>query len=284
MSRLGAVAQRGQRMTEPLKDEAAQHEGQRRYFDKAYASIGAYRLENWRLSYIQRIFEDLKVRACGPDYRYLDVGIGGMGYTSIEAAREGAESWGVDISEVAVASATRLGAQALGPELAPRCRFAVSPAEQLPFPDAHFNGVSCIAVLEHVVRDQEAMAELGRVTTPGGRVYVTVPHSFSKTPWPLAVLNWVNDKMVGHLRHYSVSELEQAMAAGGLTPVKTVYHGHLVKLWQFLRGFVDKSLAEPDSPAWWAMEKKDLDAWQDERASMLSMVFEKRMINQQEES
>jgi ubiquinone/menaquinone biosynthesis C-methylase UbiE len=262
-------------MTEKAAEEQRQHEHQKAYFDRAYGRIDGYQLENWRLSYIDRIFADLKVRGCGSGYRFLDVGIGGMGYTSVEAAREGAEAWGVDLSEVAVASARRVAGLALDAAQAARCQFVVGPAEALPFPDGHFDGVSCIAVLEHIVRDRDAMAELVRVTRPGGRIYITVPHSFSKTPWPLAVLNWVNDKLVGHLRHYSPQALAESLGPG-CRALKTVYHGHLVKLWQFLLGFIDKSMAEPGSQRWWKMEKEDLDAWQDDRASMLSMVFEKR--------
>lgn len=261
-------------MTENTEKVEDQHAHQRAYFDKAYAGYQEYKLENWRKSYLTRIFGDLRIP--GPQgYKFLDVGIGGMGYTTIEAARLGAESWGIDLSQVAIESSRRLAVQVLDAEAAARCHFDLGPAETLPYADNSYDGVSCIAVLEHIVNDRQVLAQLVRVLKPGGRLYLVIPHSFSKTPWPLAILNWVNDKIVGHLRHYGREELATEMAALGAKEIKTVYHGHMAKFWQFLRGFVDKSMADPESPLWWKYEKQDLDAWQDERASMLSMVFEK---------
>ena len=51
-------------------------------------------------------------------------------------------------------------------------------AEDLPFPDASFDCVTCIEVLEHIparLRAQ-ALAEMRRVVRPGGRLVLRVPH------------------------------------------------------------------------------------------------------------
>ena len=257
----------------------AQHQGQRAYFDKAYSAYSGYQLENWRRSYIRRIFPELRL---GPGkakaaFKFLDVGIGGSGYTVIEGARLGASTWGVDLSESGVASARRMAADALPTEAQKRCHFECCPAEKLPFKDATFDAVSSIAVLEHVVEHEQAMAEIGRVLKPGGRAYVAVPHTYVKTPFLLGILNRINDRVVGHLRHYSADDLKNSFEGQGLQVVKVIYHAHSIKLLQFLLEKLRPAMKEPDSQVWWDLEQKDFDAWQDEHASMISVVVEKPM-------
>ena len=46
----------------------------------------------------------------------------------------------------------------------------------IPEPDAHFDLVLCYHVLEHIPDDRKAMAELYRITKPGGLVLAQVPH------------------------------------------------------------------------------------------------------------
>lgn len=46
---------------------------------------------------------------------------------------------------------------------------------QLPFAPAAFDAIVCTEVLEHVARDDHAVAELARVLKPGGLILVSVP-------------------------------------------------------------------------------------------------------------
>lgn len=48
-------------------------------------------------------------------------------------------------------------------------------AEVMPFKDASFDGVLCLAVLEHVKDPFQAAREIARVLKPGGRLYCVVP-------------------------------------------------------------------------------------------------------------
>src|SRR4051812_41243367 len=99
---------------------ASQRKSQQAYYDRHFSGYKSYALENWRLSYIERIFRELGIlgKKLKPSYHYLDVGVGGSGYTVIEAARAGATAWGVDLSEVGVANAARLSQEALPPAAA----------------------------------------------------------------------------------------------------------------------------------------------------------------------
>jgi ubiquinone/menaquinone biosynthesis C-methylase UbiE len=253
-----------------------QQQGQRRIFDAAYAGMDRYDLENWRVAYIQRIFPALGLRGRrAKGYRFLDVGIGGLGYTVVEAARLGADAWGVDLSPVGIRQAAASAAQTLTPAQLKRCRFRVSPAEELPFAAASFDGVASIAVLEHVAEHQRALAEIARVLKPGGRAYVAVPHCYAKTPWLLGLLNRINDRLVGHLRHYSRQDLADLAQACGLQVERVIYHGHSVKLLQFALERLLPSMRRPKDARWWRLEQRDRDQEHDDRASMISVVLHK---------
>jgi SAM-dependent methyltransferase len=54
----------------------------------------------------------------------------------------------------------------------------VADATRIPFPDSSFDLVICSEVLEHVYRSDLAIAELKRVTRPGGWLYLSTPFLF----------------------------------------------------------------------------------------------------------
>jgi SAM-dependent methyltransferase len=53
--------------------------------------------------------------------------------------------------------------------------FACADACSLPFPDASFDSTFCVAVLQHINDSSKAVAEMARVTRPGGRVLAVEP-------------------------------------------------------------------------------------------------------------
>ncbi len=104
----------------------------------------------------------------GSAARVLDVGCGTGEFTRrVATAEPQCEVLGVDILASSIDYA-RARHAALGPRL----RFATDDAFQLAQPDGQFDLVSCRHVLQAVPEPQRILAELVRVTRPGGWVHV----------------------------------------------------------------------------------------------------------------
>jgi len=90
----------------------------------------------------------------------------------------------------------------------------------LPFADGEFDRVVAAEILEHIPDDLSAIAELVRVTRPGGTVALTVPR------WLPEAINWklsadYHNVPGGHIRIYTDKELAAKAKAAGL-----VLEGH----------------------------------------------------------
>jgi SAM-dependent methyltransferase len=113
-------------------------------------------------AYKARTAELLRAR---PGGRYLEVGTGTGSDALAFAARFGVDVVGVDVSETMVAEARRRGlAEAF-----------VADAGALPFADMTFDGSWADRTFQHLERPERALAELVRVTKPGGLVVVVDP-------------------------------------------------------------------------------------------------------------
>ena len=92
----------------------------------------------------------------------LDVATG-TGWTARRVAARGARVTGIDFGEDVIRAA-----QELGPD--DRLEFLVGDAEDLPFPDGHFDGVISTFGVMFCRDPRRAAAELARVCKPGGRL------------------------------------------------------------------------------------------------------------------
>lgn len=132
---------------------------------------------------------------------------------------------------------------------------------QLPFADASFDCVLASEVLEHVVDDRRAMAELARVLRPGGVVAISVPRF-----GPEAV-NWALSAAYhgvegGHVRIYRLGQLLARLSAAGLRPTGRHYAHGLHSPYWWLRCLV--GVARDDHPLVAAYHR--LLVWEIERA------------------
>lgn len=58
--------------------------------------------------------------------------------------------------------------------------FAAADACHLPFPDASFDSVFCVAVLQHIGDVKRAVEQMARVTRPGGRIVAVEPDNSAR--------------------------------------------------------------------------------------------------------
>lgn len=261
-------------MLEESKSADRMHlNAQQRYFDDHYRTFKEYKLENWRRSFLERIFQNLEIRkdSTQRDDYYLDIGVGGSGYTVIEATKLGQRSIGVDLS---VEGIRRAKLFANGEGVGDSVGFVVCSAEHLPFKEKTFSKVSLVSVLEHLYDDKQAIKELSRVTKQEGRVFITVPNTY-KRMWPFLWLPYyLADKMSGHLRHYSEEDLVNRFKEAGLTVREIMYSAHLIKIAQiFLERFFRGS--KLTSRIWWNFERRDLSKKNGKMGLQLTVIFER---------
>jgi SAM-dependent methyltransferase len=114
---------------------------------------------------------------------------------------------------------------------------ALAPAERLPFADSSFDVVFSHEVIEHVVDDRLAAAEMVRVCATGGRIVLYCPnrlypfethghywrgrYHFGNTP----LINWLPDslrnRLAPHVRAYTGTALQRLFAS---QPVRLIHH------------------------------------------------------------
>jgi SAM-dependent methyltransferase len=85
--------------------------------------------------------------------------------------------------------------------------------ERLPFPDAEFHRVVVVDMLEHVSDDRRFVAELARITRPGGALIVNTPHRRDTALRRLRAALGQTDERHGHVRPgYTPAELVQLLS------------------------------------------------------------------------
>lgn len=98
----------------------------------------------------------------------------------------------------------------------------VAPVEAIPHPDATFDLVTCLDVIEHTPDDVASLRELRRVVRPGGWLVVTVP---------AYQLLWSSHDVANqHYRRYRRSQLRRAGVEAGWEPQGWTYFNSVLFL------------------------------------------------------
>jgi ubiquinone/menaquinone biosynthesis C-methylase UbiE len=128
-----------------------------------------------RYMMVRRFREVLRRAAPAPGQRVLDLGCG-WAYGTLWAAGRGCRATGVDLG------GDQLGfARALSAANGLPVGLVRGNAKALPFPDASFDRVFSVEMMEHVFRPDRAAVyrEIARVLAPGGRVALSTPNTAS---------------------------------------------------------------------------------------------------------
>ena len=80
----------------------------------------------------------------------------------------------------------------------------------------NFDTIICMGVIEHIKNDQKALANMGQLLVPGGRLIIFTP--------ALPGLYGESDSSIGHYRRYGKRELEQKLIGAGFRVEKNMYH------------------------------------------------------------
>jgi len=96
--------------------------------------------------------------------KLLDVACGSGGPALRIVAKTGCSLVGIDLHEQAISNANSLAAQR---SLKNRAEFrVVNASEALPFPDAHFDAITCVDAINHIPNRPSVMAQGARLLNP----------------------------------------------------------------------------------------------------------------------
>ncbi len=180
--------------------------------DEQYALM--YEVEDrlWWYRGMHRIFFTLleQSNVLQPGARILDAGCG-TGRLLTEYEARGASPFGVDFHPLALHYTAKRGHR----------RVTRGSVNALPYPDASFDLVSSIDVLEHAaVDDAAALREMQRVARPGGWVLATVP----AYRWLLSA----HDRAVHDARRYTARQVRALAESVDLHVEKLTYANSLL--------------------------------------------------------
>jgi ubiquinone/menaquinone biosynthesis C-methylase UbiE len=149
--------------------------------------------------------------ALDPGHRVIDVATGG-GHTAAALAGRCGRVVASDLTPSMLREARVLAAE----HRAGNVVFAAADAEALPFRDAVFDRVTCRIAPHHFPDVRTAVAEMTRVTRPGGRIGI-IDSVVPGEPSLDAFLNSVEKvRDPSHVRSYRVEEWLEFLAGAGL--------------------------------------------------------------------
>jgi SAM-dependent methyltransferase len=152
-----------------------------------------------------------------PGERALDAGCGTGIYTR-RLLERGAAVTGIDL-DLEMMGAARLKA--------PAATFVEADVTALPFPDSTFDLSLAVTLLCFVDDAERAVAELARVTRPGGRVVLAELNRWSLWAAWRRIKGWRGSETWRHVRFFSPGDLAILLRQGGARNIRTAAAAYL---------------------------------------------------------
>jgi SAM-dependent methyltransferase len=135
------------------------------------------------------------------------------------ASRQGAQAFGVDISEPIVHQART--AFAAAKDAPTRLQSAVGDVRAIPFRNGSFDAIYSMGTIEHFDETELAVEEIARVLKPGGRAIVGVPNRHDPFLRPLfaTILQAIGLYGYGYEKSYTRRALREVLERAGLEVV-----------------------------------------------------------------
>ena len=199
-----------------------------------YQEYFFFEQDNWWFVSRRRILMSLlrRLLPSRSDLEILDAGCGtGI---NLEYLNEFGRVTGVDVSEDAIEFCRKRGNE----------NVQRGDLTSLEWEDDRFDLVTVLDVIEHIDEDRAALAELIRVTKPGGHILITVP--------AFPALWSEHDEINHHRRRYRAGEIRDLVTASGCRIRKFTYMNaflfpiaYAVRTWQKVRRAISGPPAHP---------------------------------------
>ena len=184
-------------------------------FSNSWPDKSAERYDDWFATNLGRLSLEMEgqaifsLAAIRAGETALDLGCG-TGVFSLEAARRGARTVGVDISPAMLAAANSKAESFDLP-----VSFLGADAESLPFPAGGLDLVLAITTLCFTGRPDAVLREAFRVLRPGGRIVIGELNRNSYWAWLRRMKGLFREGSYRHARFFSFFELNALLAQAG---------------------------------------------------------------------
>jgi SAM-dependent methyltransferase len=163
--------------------------------------IGSYYLEDYYSYLLSKSKKNRKLPF--NNKKFLDIGCGSGDLIKIKE-NEGFESFGVEISKIAVKNGKKTGQN-----------IELYDGKQLPFVDNFFDLINLGNVIEHVHYINEILTEIKRVLKPNGLLTISVPNIESYDA-QIYGKYWRHLDVPRHLYHFSLNTITNILTLNGL--------------------------------------------------------------------